>query len=274
MSDETYVDHHPQSWPPWGCLALDSFMLERWTTHLDISDADQRLALVRGYIQLSGREQQRHADKAAEGAVRPTEDQVATILSPVRDPVLRHVARSLCDSSLAEDRPLWLRTDYSDDERHAAFYEDLPNMFAGPVGAEILYDEAMILSDRRFYDSKTWGEVLELLPEMLDGCKPRTLPNEALARTQKLRVEYMACKPDSDDARVLLAALQHSQALRALLVEDAEMWSTDPPHFLMLWLDNRGDVVRSNRVSSRSRSFVLSHDWGSHGQRRGSLDGG
>lgn len=255
MSAEAHLDHNSEDWPAWGTLALDSFMLDNWRPDSELADDEQRLQLVRDYVQAGYFKRKEHDEKAARGEVTPTESEVANILRPVRVPPLRRVAvtlRDMRDYSL--DAPIWLRTDYQDPGRHKTFCEGLP----GEASLENLYYGSFILSDARYYDFDSWRKVLDILPEILDsqdwtgdnyrGGEPR----------EKFEREYMACPSESPmdydglglptPSEQLLADQQYQCCMQVLLVEDAKMYATEPPQFHFLWLDEFGNVIRENRV--------------------------
>lgn len=255
MADFAHLDHNVSTWPPWGSLAIDSFMIDNWDTCSDKSNEDQRLALVREFVKVGWRGRQQHAQKVAKGIVKPTDDQVATILRPLRSPVLRYVATKLDGEGSDFDR-LWLRTDYGDEERHKTFCQSILDSDSVDSG-EPLYEESTILSDSHFYNFSSWREALDVLPELVAGaeCKVEEDTDGDIDYRREAEREYMTRQRDPGDEDTFLAAQQYRCAVGYFIVEDQELYTTDPPLFHALWLDDRGNVVRENRITTGQASI-------------------
>lgn len=252
MADFAHLDHNVDTSPTWGALAFDSFMLDNWDSRSDMADGDQRVALVRDYVQLGSLRRKSHVQKASQGAVKPTEEQVETILRPLRPPVLRYVAERLSSWSTSSGN-IWLRIDYKDEERHRNFCERLLETECVDSG-EGLYEDSNILSDSRYYDFDSWREVLDMLPEMVSNLHWEDETTDDRYRGGEGRLdcerEYMDYRADAEAAGILLARQQGYCWVRHFIVEDQEMFATDPPRFHSLWLDDRGNVIRENRITA------------------------
>lgn len=251
MADFAHLDHDVDPWPSWGSLALDAFMIDNWNSSSNMSGGDQRLALVRDYVQAGSLGRKPYVKKAAQGAVKPTDEQVETILRPLRLPALRYVAETLISSSTSSGN-IWLRTAYEDEERHQTFCENLLDTDCVDSG-EGLYEDSKILSDSRYYSFNSWRKVLDILPEMVSNFQETEMTNDSYRggeRRRKQEREYMDCQADAETAERLLARQQECCWARHLIVEDQEMFATDPPRFHAFWLDDLGNIVRENRITA------------------------
>ncbi|TKA32959.1 hypothetical protein B0A50_01185 [Salinomyces thailandicus] len=260
MADFAHLDHNVSTWPPWGSLAIDSFMIDNWDTSSDKSDEDQRLALVREFVKVGRRGRQQHARKVAKGTVKPTDDQVGTILQPLRSPVLRYVATKLDGEIRDYNRlRLWLRTDYADEERHKTFCQSILDSDSVDCG-EALYEDSTILSNSYFYNFSSWREALDTLPELVAGaeCKVEEDTDGGIDYRREKEREYMDHQGEPVSGDISLAAQQDCCAVCYLIVEDQELYATDPPLFHALWLDDCGNIVRENRITTGQASIYPS----------------
>lgn len=249
MSAEAHLDHNAENCPPWGALALDCFMIDHWTasSQTNMSESEQRLALVRKFLEVGARGRVKYAEEAENGIIKPTDDQIETILRPLRTPTIRSIASKL--QTLRGNGPLWIRTDYQSEERHQEYCGRELNCIDLGEG---LHEDSTILSDERYYDVESWREILDFLPEIaVDHSRDRSIMEETYYYgdfRRKFERKYMESEPDSEGQTLLLAHQQHIAVTRFIIIEDREMFTTDPPLFHALWLDQYGDVVRENRI--------------------------
>lgn len=215
-----------------------------------MSNDDQRVTLVREYLKTGSLGRRQYAEKAASGTESPSDSQIETILRPLRPSALRSVANTLAnlpDSS----GPIWLRTSYEDQERH----EEFCRLELGCVDSgDGLREDSIILSDHHYYDVESWQKILEFLPEIVvDQCKEQQV-TESNYRGGDIRREYerefMTCESGPEIEETVLAAQQYGCIARFMLVEDNEMYASDPPLFHAIWLDDCGNVVRESRVTA------------------------
>lgn len=250
MAASAHLDHHVDAGPPWGSLALDCFTIDKWTSNLDISDGEQRIELVGKYLNAGSLGRKQYAERAARSSVKPTDAKVETILKPLRSSALRSVASTLTnlpDSS----GPVWLRIDYENEERRQDFCRlELDCVDSG----DGLREESVILSDEHYYNVDSWQKVLDYLPEIVVNHHKEQEVTESSYRggasRRTLEREYMECNDDSEKRETILAHQQHRCVARFILIEDRQMYASDPPKFHALWLDDCGNVVRENRVTA------------------------
>ena len=248
MATESHVDHTSEDYPPWGSMPLDVFMLDEWETTSEHHD-EQRSHLAREFLALGRLGRQPYAERAAKGDVQPTDTQIATILRPLRAPILRQVAQTL--DNAADGTVVWLRMDYEDPQRHKTLCEGLLDLEFG----ENLYDDPLILSDERFYKFSSWPQLLEIMPDILDGQFMSREREEQDYRggnyRRKLERAYMQGELEKGAAGDTLSTRQSLCSELFLLVEDAEMYDFDPPRFHAIWPDDCGNIVRQTRMTAQ-----------------------
>ncbi|TKA29601.1 hypothetical protein B0A50_03615 [Salinomyces thailandicus] len=65
-------------------------------------------------------------------------------------------------------------------------------------------------------------------------------------------------EPDNELLQNVVSRYHHRYASRFLLVEDAETFTTEPNRFDAMWLDDRGNVIRNNRLTAQDVCYYIS----------------
>lgn len=187
--------------------------------------------------------------------------QLAEILEPLRHPAHRAVAKRISDEWKTS---IWLRTGYSNEEKHQAFIEE---GIHERNFVENMEKEGIILSDRPFYNwGDQWRRILDHLPEILHPDLEET--NQKFVSDKDLperyfdmprvdaTISYGVMSPEEYD--VMTCRVHNACSTQLVLVEDTRTSTGDEPSFDATWLDDRGTSVRTTRMSAQDVRDYLS----------------
>lgn len=251
----TIPNHDSTEIVEWGSLPLGWYMIEHWSPNTKPYH-EQRLRLMRDFVALGAYRRIPYREKAEQNSIPPESSQVSHILGPLRSPAVRAVAKAIPEMH-AEF--IWFRTDYSNEEGHNSLlehvYDETANM--SYIG--------VVLSEKRFYDwADQWHRIFDVLPEILSST---AYGNDEPFDAKWLGDEYLSLNenflspPDDLDLVMQYAYLTDMIHVREmaqfLCVEDAQTYTTDPPTFLGVLLDDRGALMRQMRlVAEEAESFL------------------
>lgn len=258
MAAHAHLDHNVETGPSWGSLALDSYMIDNWSSSSNVPDDEQRLQLVRKYLKAGSLGRKQYAEKAASGTANPTKAQIENILRPLRSSSLRSIANTLSSAPAGSTGPIWVRTDYQSEEQHLEFCRR--ELDCADLG-EGLQEDSLILSDDRYYNIESWEKVLDFLPEIVVDHNQETRITETTYRggVQRRNLEHEYANHGED---YILVRQQYWCVARFVIIEDRETHDSDPPRFHALWLDDCGNVVRENRILAEYANdyFVMANE--------------
>ncbi|KAL8729756.1 MAG: hypothetical protein Q9181_004892 [Wetmoreana brouardii] len=236
--------------PPWGSLAAENYLLQRWNPESSEDPDQQRSKLIREFVKAGGTGL--IDDSRNEG---PTAAQISTILVPWRNPAQRELASQVGKPAV------WLRTCYSQgtDEKHEDLV-DCVDMFMAVDGDERL------LNDPNLYNfGADWHHVFDVLPELLERDSDhlsyykerqrramedlRKFAEGGLTQAPPGLVESLPSfqgKELEDYVAMVLQSRVHAACVIGWIVlEDEEALNSGMP--VLLYLDILGRVVRSKR---------------------------
>ncbi|OCK94862.1 uncharacterized protein K441DRAFT_659292, partial [Cenococcum geophilum 1.58] len=245
---------------PWGTLAFELFLLEKWDESSSEAPAEQRKSLIREYINLGfqGRHHYHDLVRSAE-APHPSESQISTILAPLRTPSQREMAhqREITYQNL-DVNAVWLRTDYSPDSDGQ--HEELMSKF--DVEDAVGYRHNL-LNDADLYDfGNEWQRVFSVLPELLDpaggmldaddvnemkeDAMNEKFPPHIEQHIANIRRNLPQERAEEEIFDITHAPVQKAYVVNYLVIEDKQ--ALESGKMLVVFVDDVGQVVRKNRV--------------------------
>ncbi|KAL8913519.1 MAG: hypothetical protein Q9171_001707 [Xanthocarpia ochracea] len=248
--------------PPWGSLATEKYLLQRWNPDSSESPDQQRKRLIREYIKAGPERPALIASSSTEG---PTAAQISSILEPWRTLDQREIARA---GSIAT---VWLRTCYSEgtDEKHDEIVENIDMQLA-------VDGEDQLLNDPDLYDfGANWQQVFDVLPELLE---PQEGNWDVMKESQRQAMEALVAFAEGGVSRApsdllknlssyqgkeledavadFLQSEAHAAQVHGFMVlEDEEALNSGRP--ILIFLDVLGRVVRSQRVENGDEANIM-----------------
>lgn len=245
---------------PWGTLAFEFFLLEKWDESSSEAPAEQRKSLIHEYINLGfqGRHHYHDLVRSAE-TPHPSESQISTILAPLRTPSQRQLAHEREITYQNSDvNAAWLRTDYSPDTDDQ--HEEL---MSNTDVEDAVGSRRNLLNDADLYNfGNEWQKVFSVLPELLDPTANKLDTDwvnqekeDVMNEKFPLHIEQLIAKirrnlpqerAEKEIFDIVHTPVQKSYVVNYLVIEDKQ--ALESGKVLVVFVDDMGQVVRKNRV--------------------------
>jgi hypothetical protein len=240
--------------PPWGTLPVERYILGRWDFNSTLSLEDQRLELVRAYIQETDSNSVPSLIGFASGDQK---ELVETVLATWRPQKMRRIAeKHIQDSFSFPGRFIVLRTYYGggqkDDEVIRQWMQQVEDEkdddYETPFGPP---DDRWwrVLDDPALFDmgSEDWTAVYNVLPELACTQPCPVLDKEELKEATEM-VHKRIDDPIEDDYEDAIKEVAARPGQPYLLVVDEQ--ALDEDVFLLVFRDKKGNVVKETDVTA------------------------
>ncbi|KAB8237921.1 uncharacterized protein BDW43DRAFT_321108 [Aspergillus alliaceus] len=245
--------------PRWGELPIEQYLIRHWDHAVTESPDQQRVQLVRQFLDLDEIPQEWFPTQESEPLPRtPTEEEINAILRPWRSADLRRRAWHIYTN--VTDEPIFLRTHYNP--------EDDEKMDHWACVSEEFEDQAWwaCLNNAQLYNfGSDWQRVYDILPEIAGPSAegPVSLDNLSSTRShfktwlsEAKRIELEHWKKDPHRyIEVKAAGLLRAVTTRYILLADQEAFETDG-RLRLIYLDNKRNIVRETRVDADGQTIT------------------
>ncbi|KAL5341847.1 hypothetical protein BJX70DRAFT_28479 [Aspergillus crustosus] len=177
------LPEQPNPIPDWRHLPIDIHLLEQWDTPYPDSPNElpdqRRTRLVRQWLNLGAVGREPYLNRTRRGLAtyapaQPTQNEIETILRPLRSDSLRRYA------SHTGDEGMWVRICYDaqNEEDHAGFWNEYVEH------AQVIGPDSLVFDDKELFQDAEVARILELFPERVTN---NSMPEQAAFREKALR---------------------------------------------------------------------------------------